>query len=1205
VPEDLVLELLLRRLHTIRPLLADEKALIPAVEAAYRLRYPDGTYRQILRGFLGDLYRSAGREEDRTALWAGDGFLRRWAVIGTFGIGGQSQLRRPFPPEREIDARATYPGRKGPVSWRVPPRPPASDQYVAPGRWIYPRDGVAYLLSQIKAPREMEAVLHLGSRFPMALWVNGRAVASEDPASDQPERRAVGLRLGEGFNSILLKMAIKGDTRFWARLAGPDGEPLKDVSLDEPILEKDGSGAERLLVHPLGKVPEPLWDGPFRSGAVSGWKKSLEELVKAGAPAPVEADARAGLALLLLHLGEEEQAVFQMERAVPLRPDDAVLSARSGEVLLGAYYLPRDHVRNRARLAFETALRLDPGLLPAYLPLARMLLEDNEPARAAEKLEEALKTRPAFLAARLQLLDLYQARGWDAEAEAALADIERIAPGSCIPSRFRMQWYGERGNAARALSEARAVLERDRGRVDVLDLAADFAESAGDGAAAEASLLLRRRMEPEDPAAAKTLAVFYEKREQFDRAIELAEEMARWNPADPDRAAYLGRLLEKAGRADPARSAYDRALSLEPGDIALSRYRQQMNGSRRDEFWAGHDEDLGGWLQRIPPADRFPRASAVAVLDITVTKFYPDGSSSEYTHQAFRLLSEEAKEELAHAPTPGELVMLRTVSADGRNFEPVPATGKVEYTMPNLTPGATVEWAYRVDRSRFDGWMVDGDSFYFQDYEYKKPFLLSRYVVLIPPGLQVDLEERAIESAKARSGGAPLARVEKKERRLPDGGLEVVYEARDAARLDREVGMPLREDYLPNVEILQKRTWDDVSSRFEDQVLTSTRTTPEIARAAAEAVAGREKDLEKVKAIYGYVNELVAESSGPDEAVRVLVTRSGDRTNLFKALLDAAGVANRWAFLRSAENLLAEDDGSHPRPGLFPERYLLVEPAGSPPLWTSLARRRSPLGKLPFHLQGGKALVLDPRGGCSITPLPHQPIEDAGALNRADITLSGEGLPPLAALASLELENRSVEACVQKERLRTVKDDLKRQIYSRGASQIFPGAKLLSGGLPGLDDPEAPFILRLELQAPRALMARGEEDLLFRPIIHPLELVKRYIQRPMREHPYRLGRELVLRDRSRISTGPRYRFHRIPQGASQSSRIGSYSLVYRVEGPDGKGGEVLVVERQVTLLPATVPLEEFPRILEFAKAIDRAEEERVVLREAAPASGSK
>src|SRR5262245_37032118 len=92
VPDELVLELLLRRLHAIRPLLADEKALLPALEAAYRLRYPDGMYRQILRGLLGDLYRRAGREDDRAALQAGDGFLRRWAVIGPFGIGGASQL---------------------------------------------------------------------------------------------------------------------------------------------------------------------------------------------------------------------------------------------------------------------------------------------------------------------------------------------------------------------------------------------------------------------------------------------------------------------------------------------------------------------------------------------------------------------------------------------------------------------------------------------------------------------------------------------------------------------------------------------------------------------------------------------------------------------------------------------------------------------------------------------------------------------------------------------------------------------------------------------------------------------------------------------------------------------------------------------------------------------------------------------------------
>ena len=60
------------------------------------------------------------------------------------------------------------------------------------------------------------------------------------------------------------------------------------------------------------------------------------------------------------------------------------------------------------------------------------------------------------------------------------------------------------------------------------------------------------------------------------------------------------------------------------------------------------------------------------------------------------------------------------------------------------------------------------------------------------------------------------------------------------------------------------------------------------------------------------------------------------------------------------------------------------------------------------------------------------------------------------------------------------------------------------------------------------------------------------------------------------------------------------------EGPDGAGGEALRVERTVTLLPVTVPPEDFAALEEFARAIDRSEEERVVVapREAAaPAEG--
>src|SRR2546426_9375438 len=56
---------------------------------------------------------------------------------------------------------------------------------------------------------------------------------------------------------------------------------------------------------------------------------------------------------------------------------------------------------------------------------------------------------------------------------------------------------------SRALAEARAALELDRGRRDLLEEVAELSEEVGDAAGAEAALKTRRALYPEEPEAAR------------------------------------------------------------------------------------------------------------------------------------------------------------------------------------------------------------------------------------------------------------------------------------------------------------------------------------------------------------------------------------------------------------------------------------------------------------------------------------------------------------------------------------------------------------------------------------------------------------------------------------------------------------------------------------------------------------------------------
>ncbi len=1187
-------ELILRRLFEIRPHLAGKLKLIPLVEEAYKYNFHDGLYPTILRGFLADLYRREGNRK-WIDLEKGDGYLRQWSVIGPFGLGGRSQFRRRFPPEYEIEKEKVYPGKKGPIRWRTPPRPEHANRLIVPARWIYPQEGVVYLLAELplrdSGKTEKEAVLHIGGREPVSAWMNGRQVLKEDPHR-HPEMRAIPVNFEEGLNRLLIKTLARTGSALWIRMTDLSGYPWKG--------QIDSSGPPEtyeLQEAPLRGAGHASPESKFRHGAARAWEEAVQQMGEDGESPEAQADHRIGLALLLSLRGNQEQAVAHAEKALELRPGDAAIQAHAGRIFLQASYLPKDHARNRARVAFQASIEKDPDYMPAYLPLAEFLSEDNENSRSAELLRTALSRVPEFLGARIQLLKLFQELEWEVEAKEAAAAVESLAPQSPAPALHRARWFLRRKNPPRALQEASSALEREQSN-SVLHLIAEIALEAGDVARAESALQARLFLDPENPEALRDLGGFYRDRGDWDRAISIFKELDAQNPAHPAPVETIGRILEQAGRLEESKAYYDRALQREPGAIRLARHRDRLEAQAPlKEFWSSFDEDVEALLPQVSLPEGGAKASAIAVLDLAVLKLYPDGASSEYVHQAFLILTEEAKEDLAKVRPPGEVVRLRTLTRDGRILEPVAATGRDGFTLPAVTPGATVEWAYRVDQPRFNDWMVQSRNFYFQDFEYKKPFFLSRYVILIPRDLKVDIIERAMGKAEMEfQEGAQMAKVQRQVRDLPGGGQVVIYEAREVPRLEPEAGMPFREDYLPNVQVLQKRTWDDVSSRIEDRVLGLTRPSPELERAAEEAVAGAEDPLEKARKIYYHVNHLISKSSGPSRAVEVLLTRSGDRTALFKALLESAGVPSRWAFLRPQDALLPLDDGSYPSPDPFGYRYVLVEPEGRPPAWINLQVRHAPFGMLPLELSGGTAMVLQPGGGFHFTPVPAQSLEESATSLLAEMTLSGREIPDLAARVELELVARQLNSYRTKDRFRTLPDQIKRQAGTAQASRIFPGARVLSSEFPGIEEPGTPFSIRLNLEAPRLLITQGDERALLRAILQPVSLVSRHIQSPRRLHPYRFGGHLVIRDRVRISTGPDFRFERFPNSKSFSSRIGSYSLVFSFEETGKGGSERLLLERHVTILPVTLLPEEFPRIVEFCKTVDEAEEERIILR---------
>lgn len=149
-----------------------------------------------------------------------------WHVLGPFDNGpDRSGFNRELPPEKGIDLKASYPGKSGPVRWRVVR--PNSQNYLDLQALHGSQSGqsLSYLSCEIESPSEQQATLLLGTDDGARVWLNGKhAFETYATRAAAPEQDSVPVRLKKGRNTLLLKID-NGD--------GPHGAYVTILSQEE------------------------------------------------------------------------------------------------------------------------------------------------------------------------------------------------------------------------------------------------------------------------------------------------------------------------------------------------------------------------------------------------------------------------------------------------------------------------------------------------------------------------------------------------------------------------------------------------------------------------------------------------------------------------------------------------------------------------------------------------------------------------------------------------------------------------------------------------------------------------------------------------------------------------------------------------------------------------------------------------------------
>jgi hypothetical protein len=173
--------------------------------------------------------------------------IDRWSIIGPFDNPPAADdpvgrgLFIEYPPEKEINLKAEYPGKQGPVRWqmvstRINDSARSSgaginflDYYIDTPNW-----GVAYAYTRIHAPADQRALFNFGSDDGAKVWLNGKQIVQAHCARGAAlSQHKEPILLRKGWNALLVKVEqMSGGWGFLYRIDNEAGKPLDILAYD-------------------------------------------------------------------------------------------------------------------------------------------------------------------------------------------------------------------------------------------------------------------------------------------------------------------------------------------------------------------------------------------------------------------------------------------------------------------------------------------------------------------------------------------------------------------------------------------------------------------------------------------------------------------------------------------------------------------------------------------------------------------------------------------------------------------------------------------------------------------------------------------------------------------------------------------------------------------------------------------------------------
>jgi len=174
----------------------------------------------------------------------------QWTYAGPFPAKGK--LDKAFPPEQGVNLLQSYDGVRGKVSWRAVPEAATGPHGELRLEGLASEPGAHYLYTVVACAYETDIATRFSSNVPVAIFVNGRQVASSTGAPG--DSVTANVHLDPDRNHILVK--IIGDASARVTFSLGNDENLAADEFDNNLMELAG-GYRELTARELSE-PNPL-----------------------------------------------------------------------------------------------------------------------------------------------------------------------------------------------------------------------------------------------------------------------------------------------------------------------------------------------------------------------------------------------------------------------------------------------------------------------------------------------------------------------------------------------------------------------------------------------------------------------------------------------------------------------------------------------------------------------------------------------------------------------------------------------------------------------------------------------------------------------------------------------------------------------------------------------------------------------------------